>query len=44
LRSLAVPAKVPETLKRELTDQLIAKEAFKEAFDVWKTIQGNLGK
>jgi tetratricopeptide (TPR) repeat protein len=33
--------KVPEALKRELTDQLIAKEAFKEAFAVWKTTQGN---
>lgn len=34
-------AKVPEALKRELTDQLIAKEAFKEAFDVWKTTHAN---
>jgi tetratricopeptide (TPR) repeat protein len=33
--------KVPEALKRELTDQLIARQAFKEAFDVWKTTQGN---
>jgi len=30
---------IPETLRRELTDQLIGKGAFKEAFEVWKSIQ-----
>jgi tetratricopeptide (TPR) repeat protein len=28
---------VPEDLKTELTDQLLAKSAFKEAFEIWKS-------
>jgi tetratricopeptide (TPR) repeat protein len=31
---------IPEVLKQELTDQLVAKGAFKEAFDVWKNAHG----
>jgi tetratricopeptide (TPR) repeat protein len=33
-------ANVPESLKQELTDQLIGKGAFKEAFEVWRGGQG----
>jgi hypothetical protein len=32
---------VPETLKRELIDQLISKGAFKEASEIWMSIAGN---
>ncbi len=31
---------VPETIKRELVEQLLAKGAFKEAFDLWKLSHG----
>ncbi|MGH9931055.1 MAG: carbohydrate binding domain-containing protein [Pyrinomonadaceae bacterium] len=30
---------VPDAIKRELLDQLLAKGAFKEAFDVWQSTQ-----
>ena len=33
-------ANVPEAIKQELIDQLLAKGAFREAFDVWKTTSG----
>jgi len=31
---------VPEGIKRELVEQLLAKGAFKEAFDIWKVTHG----
>ena len=33
-------ANVPEAIRRELIDQLLAKGAFNEAFDIWKSISG----
>ncbi len=36
-------ANVPEAIKQELIDQLLAKGAFREAFDVWKTTSGRKG-
>jgi hypothetical protein len=33
-----------ETIKRELVEQLLAKGAFKEAFDLWKVFHGEAGK
>jgi hypothetical protein len=31
---------VPDAIKRELVEQLLAKGAFKEAFDIWKVTHG----
>ena len=33
-----------EAIKRELVEQLLAKGAFKEAFDLWKAVHGETGK
>ena len=33
-------ANVPEAIRQELIDQLLAKGSFREAFDVWKTTSG----
>jgi tetratricopeptide (TPR) repeat protein len=35
---LAQAASVPDSIKAELIDQLTTKRAYKEAFDIWKTL------
>jgi tetratricopeptide (TPR) repeat protein len=35
---------VPDGIKRELVDQLLAGGAFKEAFDIWKVTYGESGR
>ncbi|MGH9427901.1 MAG: tetratricopeptide repeat protein, partial [Terriglobia bacterium] len=37
-------ANASEPMKRELLEQLLAKGAFKQAFYVWKAVQGEAGK
>lgn len=40
LAQLGAAGTAPEATKRELVDQLLAKAAFKEAFEVWESVGG----
>jgi tetratricopeptide (TPR) repeat protein len=40
IAQLAAAADVPEAVRQELIDQLLAKGAFKEAFEIWKGAHG----
>ena len=40
IAQLRATGNVPEAVRRELIDQLLAKSAFKEAFEIWKDAPG----
>ena len=40
IAQLRAAGNVPEAVRHELIDQLLAKSAFKEAFEIWKGAPG----